>query len=256
MKKLIVRILLGLVLLVGLALVAVSLFLDGAVRRGIETFGPMLTKVDVKLQSVSLSLFSGSGQLKGLVVGNPAGFKTPSAIQVNLASMALQPSSVLSDKIIIRSIELRAPEITYETDLKGNNLSKILANLQAASGPSNNNSTATKSTGASRKLEVDDFLISGGKIHVSVTALGGRSATVPLPDIHFTDLGKGPDGITAAELAQKVFAAIEHESVQAASSSVADLTKDAAGLTKGLGKDAGSAADKVTKGLGNLFKKP
>src|SRR5512137_1026009 len=107
MKKLIIRLIIALVVVVILAVLAVSLFLDGAIKRGVETFGPKLTKVDVKLDSVSVSLLSGAGSIKGLVVGNPQGFKTPSAINVGAASLALKLSSLLSDKIIIKSIKVQ-----------------------------------------------------------------------------------------------------------------------------------------------------
>src|ERR1035437_10029823 len=106
MKKLIIRLLIALVVVVILAVLAVGLLLDGAVKRGVETFGPKLTKVDIKLQSVSLSLLSGAGTIKGLLVGNPEGFKTPSAIRVGEATLALKPGSLLSDKIV-RSEERR-----------------------------------------------------------------------------------------------------------------------------------------------------
>ena len=254
MKKLLVRIFLALIVLGILGVVAIGLFLDTAVKRGVEAVGPMLTKVDVKLDSVSLSLLSGNGKLKGLFVGNPSGYKTPSAIQVGTASLALQPSSIFSPKVVIRSIQLQAPEITFETDLKGNNLSKILDNLQSATGGGGSTGTAADSK-AAKKLQVDDFLISGGKIHLSVTVLGGQSATVPLPEIHLTGLGQGPDGITVAELTKVVLSAIEKETAQVAASAVANLGNDAAGLTKGLGNTATGAVDKVTKGLGDLFKK-
>ena len=254
MKKLIIRVSVALIILVLLGILTIGFFLDAAVKRAVETVGPMLTQVEVKLDSASFSLLSGTGKLKGLLVGNPTGYKTPSAIQVGTASLAIQPGSVFSSKVIIRSINVQAPEITFETDLKGNNLSKILANLQAATG-GGGATPAKQDSKASRKLQVDDFLISGGKIHVSVTALGANSATVPLPDIHLTGLGQGPDGITAAELTKVVIQAVEKEAVQVSSSVVADLGKNAAGLTKGLGNGATGAVDKVTKGLGGLFKK-
>jgi uncharacterized protein involved in outer membrane biogenesis len=249
MKKLIIGFSIAIVILVILGVVAVGLFLDTAVKRGVETVGPMLTKVEVKLDSVNLSLLSGGGKLKGLLVGNPSGYKTASAIQVGDASLAIAPSSIFSSKVVIRSINVQAPEITFETDLAGNNLSKIVANLQAATGGSSS-SAGSADKKAGKKLQVDDFLITGGKIHVSVTALGGHSATVPLPEIHLTSLGQGPDGITAAELTKLVLQAVEKEAVQAAASSVADLSKDASNLTKGLGKTTS-----VTKGLGGLFQK-
>ncbi|HWI59322.1 MAG TPA: AsmA family protein [Bacillota bacterium] len=260
MKKWVIRLSIALVILIVLVVVAIGLFLDGAIKRGVETIGPKLAKVEVKLEHVNLSLLSGSGKIKGLLVGNPAGFKTPSAINVGSASLALQPGSIFSDKVIIKSVNVQGPEITFETDLKGNNLSKILANLQEATGGSQAQQPAqSKEAGAAKKLQVDDFLISGGKVHVSVTPLGGKSVTVPLPDIHLTDLGKGPEGITPAELTKKVLQAIEKESVKASGSAVADLGKQAADLTKGLtqdlGKGASGAVEKATKGIGDLFKK-
>jgi len=247
MKKIVLRLLIAFVVVVVLIVVCMGLFLDSVVKRGIETVGPMLAKVEIKLDAVSLSLLSGSGKVKGLVVGNPEGYKTPSAIQVSQASLALQPGSVFSDKVIIKSVSVEAPEVTFETDLKGNNLSKLLANVEAATGGGGGTATAPK-TKAGKKLQVDDFLIRDGRLHVSVTTLGGKSATVPLPEIHLTDLGKGPDGITSAELAQIVVRAIEKEAVQASSAAVAGLAKDAE-------KTATGAADKISQGLGGLLKK-
>src|SRR5262249_1349949 len=174
MKKLVIRLLIVFVVLVILGIVAVSFFLDGIVKRGIETVGPMVTKVEIKLDSVSLSLLSGSGKIKGLIVGNPEGFKSPSAIQVGNASLALQPGSVLGAKSIIKPSAVHAPEIPFETDLKQNNLSKIVANLQATPGGATSSPAATNQAKAGKKLQVDDFVISGGKIHVSLTTLGGK----------------------------------------------------------------------------------
>ncbi len=254
MKKILIRSSFALIIVVILGVVAIGLFLDGAIKRGVETVGPMLTKVEVKVDSVNLSLLSGAGKIKGLLIGNPPGYKTPSAIQVGNASLAIAPGSVFSSKVIIRSINVQAPEITFETDLRENNLSKILANLQAVAGGNGSGSAAADSK-ASKKLQVDDFLISGGKVHVSLSVLGGQSATVPLPEIHLTALGQGPDGITAAELTKLVFQAVEKEAVQVAASAAGNLSKDAANMTKGLGNSATGAAGSVTKGIGGLFKK-
>jgi len=132
MKKLLVRIFIGLVVLLIAAVLIAGFSLDGIVKRGIETFGPKLTKVDIKLDKVALSLFSGSGKIDGLVVGNPEGFKTPQAIRVGSISLVLSPGSLLSDKVVIKSITVDAPEITYETGAGGSNLKKILANLNEA----------------------------------------------------------------------------------------------------------------------------
>lgn len=256
MKKLVVRLLIVVLLVVVLAVVAVGLLLDKAIKRGVETVGPMVTKTEVKLDSVSLSLLTGSGKIKGLVVGNPEGYKTPSAINLGSASLSLQPGSVLADKVIVKSINVQGPEVTFETDLKGNNLSKLLANVQASTGGTDKEpSREPAGSKPAKKLQVDDFLITGGKIHVSLTALAGQKATVPLPEIHLTNLGQGSDGITAAELTKVVISAIEKEAVKAAAGAVTDLSKTAGDLNKSLDKVTGGSADKITKGVGDLLKK-
>ena len=66
-----------------------------------------------------------------------------------------------------------------------------------------------------KKLEVDDFLITGAKVHANLTGLVNKELTLTLPDIHLTDLGKGPDGITAADLTKKVLTAITVNTITA-----------------------------------------
>jgi uncharacterized protein involved in outer membrane biogenesis len=256
MKKLILRLALAVVILLILGVVAIGFLLDGLLKRGVETVGPTLTKSEVKLDSATISVLSGSGKLKGLLVGNPAGFKSPSAIQVGTASMALQPGSLFSSKVIIRSINVQSPEITFETDLKGNNLSKLVENLQASTGGSRNiPATTTSDSRASKKVQVDDFLITGGKVHVTVTVLGSQSATVALPEIHLTGLGQGPEGITVAELTKRILQVVEKEAVQASASALDKLIKDPANLTKALQTSPSEAADRFSKGVGGFLRK-
>ncbi len=125
-RIILVLILAGIV--VGVIVAATSL--DGIVKTAAETFGPQLTKVSVKLDSVHIVLFTGSARVTGLVVGNPEGYKAPQAISVGLAEVGVNPFSILSDKIVIRAFHVVSPEITFEGGLHGNNLSKILENVE------------------------------------------------------------------------------------------------------------------------------
>jgi hypothetical protein len=241
MKKLIVRILLGVVVLVVIVVLAVHFFLDGAIKRGVEAIGPKLMQVEVKLDSVSLSLLSGSGKVKGLVVGNPEGFKTPSAI--------------FSHKVVVRSVTVEAPEITVEGSLHGSNLSKILDNLKASTGGEDKAAATPKAEKAGKKLQVDEFLVTGGKVHVSFAGLAGKSATLPLPELRLKDLGTGPEGITPAELTRQVLSAILSRSIEVSSGAVADLGKQAAALGKEAARSAVDSVQKAAKGIGGLLKK-
>ena len=120
-----------LVVLAIIGAVVASVFLGDIVKKGVETVGPRITQVSIKVDEVRLTLLTGSASVKGLVVGNPAGYQTPQAISAGMISVGVNPLSVLSDKIVIRSIHVESPEITFEGGLSGNNLSTILDNVNA-----------------------------------------------------------------------------------------------------------------------------
>jgi hypothetical protein len=250
MKKILRRLILILIVLIVLALAGSYIFLGAIIKKGVETTAPQITKTDVKLNSVTLSLFSGSGKIKGFVLGNPQGFKTPSAISVGTANLALEPKSLFGDKIIIRDITVDAPEITWESDLTAVNLKKILSNIEESSGggakasDTNQPAPAAKTeSGPGKKLEVDNFLIKNAKVHVNVNApvIGQQTANVNIPEIHLTNMGTNAEGITAAELSKKILAAIVEKSAQEAEKVIADMTKGG----KFFGKEPGGVTSET-----------
>ena len=252
-----------LVVLVVAAVVIIALSLDKIVKKSIETIAPQITRTTVTLDSVSISVFTGSAGVKGFVIGNPDGYKTPQAISVGKAVVSVVPSSVLAGKVIVRSIEVRSPEITFEGNpLGANNLSKLMDNVNAIAGGSKPVTNAPAKSGATKpvkKLQVDDFLITGAKVHVSLTGLVNREMTLQLPEIHLTGLGAGSDGITPAQLTKEVLGQITKETLVVVVNAVRDLGKGVENLGKDLGKEAGKTAgesvNKITKGLGGLLGK-
>ncbi len=257
MKKLLIRGAIVAVVLIIVVIFALTLFLDGAIKKGVETVAPKITQVAVKLDGVSLSILSGSGSVKGLVVGNPEGYKTPEAINVGHASLSVSPGSLLSDKIVVKSVRVDAAEVTFEGGLTGNNLSKILDNVEAfAGGEAKEDPAAAKDGKPAKKIQVDDFLVTGAKVKVSLTGMGGKTVTVPLPDVHLTNLGQGEDGITTAELTKQVLRAVLNSAIKVATSDkVKEMTKGLTDAVGEAGKAATDAATKATKGVTDLFKK-
>jgi uncharacterized protein involved in outer membrane biogenesis len=242
MRKLFLSVVIILVVLIVVAVIVVGFFLGTIVKTGMETVGPKITQVSIKVDAVNLSLLTGSARVKGLVVGNREGYKTPQAISVDSAAVGVNPFSVLSDKIVVRSVRVEAAEITFEGGLGGNNLSKIMDNVNAIA-----------KTG--RKIEVDDFLITGAMVHVNLTGMSGKEMTLPLPDIHLTNLGKGNAGITATDLTRRVLGAITAATVKVVASATTAIGKGAGNLGRDAGKAVGQDMNKITKGIGGLFKK-
>jgi uncharacterized protein involved in outer membrane biogenesis len=240
----------ALLVLVLAGIITASAFLGDIVKKGVETIGPNITKVSITLDEAHLSLLSGLASLKGLVVGNPEGYQSPQAIRAGTIAVGLNPLSVLSDKIVLRSVYLESPEITFEGGLGGNNLSQIMANINATSktgGAAATNANARAQS--SKKYEVDDLLITGGKVHVRLTDMNGKETTLNLPTIHLTDLGKNAEGITATDLSRNVLNAILGATLKAISNDSKDLGKDAQILLDGSGKHMDPATSNLIQGV-------
>jgi uncharacterized protein involved in outer membrane biogenesis len=233
----------GLVVILVIAVIVVGFFLGDVVKAAMEKIGPKVTQTSLTVGSVQVGILTGSGGVTDLVLGNPAGYKSPNAISVGQAVVSIAPFSVLSDKLVIKSVAVHSPAINFEgIPLGANNLNKIMANVNAFAGGTAAQPAANK---PGKKLEVDDFLITGAKVHFN-------GAVLPLPDIHFSHLGTGPEGITAGDLTQKVLGEITTATLKAVTESLTNLGKGAADAAKDAGKNLGT---KIGKNLGSLFEK-
>ena len=249
MKKILLKLVIVVVVLLVAAIAFAFLSLNRIVKKGVETVGPQVTKVSITLDSVNLSVLSGQGTIKGMVIGNPEGYKTESAIRMGEATLQLAPKSLLTDKIVVNKINVVAPEITFEGSLKGSNLTKLLANVEefTASLPSQGTGKAGGG-GASKRLQVDAFSITGAKVNLSMDMLGGKKMSVPLPDIHLENLGAGPEGITAGELVKQVLSVVVQSTTKEVAGALGKLGEGATEAVKDIGKGA-------TEGIKSLFKR-
>jgi hypothetical protein len=249
MKKILGILVLGVIALIIVVVVALF-YLGPIVKAGVERVGPQVAKVPVKLDGASISIFNGNGELKGFVLGNPEGFKTPEAVKVGTVAISLVPKSVMAKKVIVRSVRIEGPEITYEAGLGGSNIGKLLDNMKSTESQEKSGATNT----SSKALQVDEFVITGAKVNVSATMLGGSAATLPLPEIRLTGLGQGPEGITPAELSTKAFGAVVDAAAKAVASSALNLGKLTGGASEGAAKEVQESAKKFGSGVSDLFK--
>ena len=231
--------------------------IDTLVQEAVEEIGSEATQAKVTLDEVDISITSGTGALRGLTVGNPAGFKTAHALRLGEVSITLDVDSVTEDVIVIKEIVIAAPQVTYELGSDGSNLDALQRNAQAfmerhsgepgkqqttAGGGDAGDQAASSGGGAKQaedepevKIVIENLYIRDGEASVSATMLEGRKVTVPLPSIHLTDIGKEDQGATPAEIADQILSAITAETTQAvASLGIEGLFGEAAKNVEGL----------------------
>ncbi len=226
-----------LVLVVAVAVGAYLLLsnLGSIIKAVVEKVGSDVTQVKVTLDQADVSITSGSGALRGLTVGNPAGFTSDSALKLGAISVALDLGSVQSDPIVIKEIVVQSPSVTYEFAGTGSNIETIRKNVQAYAG--GGQTKPASGEGAGRRLVIDDLYVRDGRIDVVADFLKGQPTRAALPTIHLKDIGRqgGKNvGVTASEVAELVLDAIARNST----SSVGKL--DVAGIQDAL-RGAGSA---------------
>ncbi len=242
-------------LVVVLALVAVLLLtnLGSGIKALVEELGPQFVQADVKLDQVDLSLSSGEGSLKGLTVGNPTGFTSANAFSLDEIALAIQPDTITTDTIVINSIRIIAPEITYESAKGGSNIDQLQKNVEQAverlaGGGAAAESEAPESS--SKKLIIRDFLIRDGKVRYSNPLLGSETVDVALPTIRLTGIGEKSGGATAVEVVNLVLASINKQAVGAIGQ--AGLLEDAA---KGAIEKGKARLEEKLGGFKGLLKK-
>ena len=207
--------------------------IDDLLKLGIEKAGTEALQVPVKLDKVSLSMFSGAGALEGLEIGTPAGFSAPRTLRLGKAEIAINTSASKEDRIVIQHIRLNEPDINLEVGPGGTNLSQIAKNaratadsLAAASPPSGAAAASPAAPEKTIKLQVDEVLITAAKVNASAGVLPGAKAVVTLPEIKLTGLGTGPEGLTPAELTAVILSKLSEEAAKAgAGGAVENLLK-------------------------------
>jgi hypothetical protein len=237
--------------LMGLLLVGLVVFLftglGAAIKAIVEGVGSEVTKVDVRLASADVSLTSGEGELKGLVVGNPKGYNTPSAIELGQIKVKLDTSTVTNDVVVVKEVLIDGPHLTWELGPGGSNIGVIQSNVESFTGGGKGGAPAKEEGGT--KVIIEKLLVTNGRVDVSATFLRGQTMGASLSKIELHDIGKESGGATAGEVAQKLLSAL----TSAATDAVGKLNLE--GLAKEQGGAIGETINDVKDLLGGGKKK-
>ena len=273
MKKLlrfILKTLFWLFILLIIAVVAVYYYLGTIVREGINRYVPPITGTKASVESVDLSLLKGKIEIKNLQIGNPQGFSSNDIFKLGQVRVLFEPKSVLSDKIIIKSVLISGTQVSAEMKnlySLDSNVSTLQANInkyigadtkKAESAPKKEES---KQSGG-KKVIIKDLTITDTSLSLGVS---GQTVTIPLLDIHKTGIGEGKKDKSMAEIFADILNMISVESVKGVATAVSDLAKQGwkgakdlvkggAGVVTDTAKSVSEGAKNTVDGIKGLFK--
>jgi len=229
-----------------LVVVTLVLSLNSVVKAAVQNVVPKITGTTVKLEDVDISLFSGKGTLKGLVIGNPEGFHTDHAFALGTVRVDVDVPSLLSDTIVIQEVYVEGPEVIYEAGLTASNIGTILDNVEKFSGPpEEGKEKAPPPKGEEKRIQINHFLFKDGRVSLSAKILRGQELSVPLPDVELRGIGGG-GGRPIGEVAREIIVPLTRQIVDAAEAALADskaLVED----TKQKAKTAAGEFKETTK---------
>jgi uncharacterized protein involved in outer membrane biogenesis len=216
-----------------------QVFLNHTIEQGIETIAPELTGTAVELGEVDLSLLSGKGSIRGLVVGNPKGFHTDNAFELEEVRVDLALLSVLSGTVVVEEIYIAAPKITFEKKGDTSNLLAIAKHVHSAVGGSGSEDEAPddeESDGSKGPtVRINRFKLTDAEISAQI--FKDKTLDVPLPGIELTNLG-GERGASIGEVSAEVMDTVTGRVVAA-------VTKRMMSFGAGGGTDETKSADEA-----------
>lgn len=223
------KILLFLVIILVIVIVALYFSLDALIKISIEKFVPPVTGTNVTVSSVSTSLLKGEIAINGLDIQNPQGFKSPSVFRLGRIAVKVDPFSLFSKQIVVDKININQAVATFEIGQNGTNVTRIQKNVEAYSkkNPSTNTSNQSSSAANEKTILIKDLLIEGAQIQVATSfdkKAEAQVASLPLPTIHLTNIGKD-NRQTLSQAVAQILNAFSAESLKSFAASGQELLK-------------------------------
>lgn len=232
------------VLFLLLVFVAITVWLKPLIRKGVETYGPDIVDAELKVDEVTIGPYRGLADIKGLVVGNPEGFKEPTAIDAKSVEVRLRLRSLLTDTVVIKEILIEEPVITYEKGQGSDNLRHLQKNaMEWAKSLSSGDSESSK------KVVIERFRVRNGTLRVKLPGL--PAVPVRLADIERRNIGgESSDVMNFGQATEDLLGSL-HLNASDAVAKAGDSIEKAGKEALESGKDLG---DKAIKGAGDAIK--
>lgn len=263
-KKIILGILIGLLILVLAIALVFKLYGNQLIRSGIIAGSQKALKVETRLESIDLKLIAGKVDLQNMEIDNPEGYQHRTFLKLGHAYMDLDVSSLTSDTIEMEMVQLEDINLVIEQKGGTNNLKEILNNLPKSETTETEEGPEPAEEGSSKNVRIKVLEINNIEVKAKLLPIPGQADTITLriKPIRLENLGTDEKidfaGVTI-KILKEISKGIAEQGADVLPTdmigSIGDeLSKQGEALLEGT-KDIGKGATDAVKGLGDLFKK-
>jgi hypothetical protein len=199
-------IVLAMVVIAGGAGVWLYLHSGGLLKDAIETYGSEALGVPLEVQEVVLHLEQGAGEMKGVTVGQPAGFGEGHLLEVGTVRLgiAIDQNNGTNDVWHLTGISLADARLNVVAQGKATNVEALADQVDQRMTGTSGTGTQTSATATSPEIRliIDHLDLTGMRAQVTSDVLG--SFELPLPDIHERRIGVAEGGLPPAAIAEAI----------------------------------------------------
>jgi len=227
--KLLLKLVIVLAVIVGIAGGALIFYVDSVAKKAVEYGGTQALGVATTVGGIHISLLDGQARLDNLKIANPGGFAESTFMGLGVGEFAVSLGSLSDNTIIIPKVRFADILVNLEQKNQTNNIKPILDRIKSLSGTSKSGNKPA-AQGSGKKFVLEYLAIEDVKVNASLDLLGrANQVNLVLPKIELRNLGKEKGGMPMEELVQKVVQAI----LDAAAKSSGSLSPELAGLLRG-----------------------
>lgn len=171
------QVLFALIIIFAIGALVLSFTLDGIIKSSLESTTGEMLETTVEVNNVDISVLDGTGTIDGITIHNPEGFSDNPAVKLQQINIKMNLWTLLSDTVIVNSVEINQPDLFLEQKATGNNF-KILNDKLNEVEPSDIN------------LIVDYLLVEEGQVTLRSDIGEERTVQGKFDRFELTDIGR------------------------------------------------------------------
>jgi hypothetical protein len=236
------RILVGLGVLVGLALAVLAWRIDAVAERLVEEQGSRALGVSTGVAFARVGFLPPGVRLSELSIANPPGFGSGPFLALDHLALATDLGSLVTETVVVPRLEASGVEISLERTLTQSNYGKILDQLRRGAPP------APEPDDGGRRLRVDEIVVRDvtARVRLGVGSVSARELEVRIPEIRLRGTGEGAARSVAAQVARALVVGVL-ERVAREDALPVELAADLRGSLRGLAASSLGDGESLTE---------